>query len=168
MNLNSILGDPEAFVKSLIAELGQVGIDIGKNTIDHLCYKPETYAEYEKLKMELEKVGELLAEAIINKRPIATYELFTPLIINGFAIPLIELAAPKPGVIKKSHFEHFEVVLKDESLIEFKQKHRALDWDSSKIQDIYNPDITVKLNSGLVKFHPESLKVVIARENARR
>jgi predicted metalloenzyme YecM len=167
MNLNSILGDPEPFVKSLIAELRQVGIDIGKNTIDHICYKPEIYAEYEKLKRDLGNIGELLAEAMINKRPIATYELTTPLLINGYVIPLIELAAPKPGVVKKSHYEHFEVVLKDESLIEFKRRYHALDWDTSKIQDVYNPDITVKLKSGLVKFHPESLKTVIVRENAR-
>ncbi len=167
MNLIKLLGDPTDFVLKILRELKDLEIHLDRNAIDHLCFKPETFEEYQDLKIKINNEGQLLSEAIINKRPISTFELHQPYIIDDYPIPLLELAAPKPLQNKKSHFEHFEVVTNDWNLRSFYQKFQGLNWDLSKIDDKVNPDITLHLKNGLVKFHPTSLKDVIEKEKAK-
>jgi predicted metalloenzyme YecM len=79
--------------------------------IDHLCFRVETADEYEAYRDTFSGLGDLLTEMNLNGRPIATFELHTPIQYKTWLIKLIELPAPKKGKAVKTGFEHLEMVV---------------------------------------------------------
>lgn len=111
-------------------------------------------------------VATLLSEAFINGRPIASYKLKQAIDLgDGHAVSVIELPAPKPGSAYAEGFEHIEVVTR-QSLAEFIQAQTGLPLDLRNAKAKINADVSLRLPSGLVKFHETSLEAVIAAEVA--
>ena len=164
MNFDNFIDSSHNFLEPLLKEFTSAKL-IGKNDIiDHICYKPKLFSEYEVLKkLIINANNQLLSEVIINGRPIATYKLKTAINRSGFTIDYLELAAPKLGHHKESAWDHIEVVVKS-TLKEFRSKNSHHKWNSSNIDSKLNPDISLKLASGIVKFHTSPLSKIINTE----
>ena len=81
------------FCLPLLAELRVLGLMQHIQFIDHACYRVADLKQYQILKSKFAELGELLTEANVNGRPIATFKLFHPVQIDSsISIPLIEPA----------------------------------------------------------------------------
>lgn len=152
------------FVSQLLAELAATGVTISQPTVDHLCYRAATLQEYRALCAVLAEVGTLLVEGMIGGRPIATYQLHQPLLVDEVQVPCIELAAPKPGRVHQAGLEHIELVVP--SLQALVECHPELPFKTGNMLDSRNPDVALMLPSGQIKFHLRPLAEVIAEEVA--
>ncbi len=161
--LISAMGD---FCRTMLDELRELGLVGQAIEMDHACYRVSTGEKYEALKLELESCAILLSEAFVNGRPIASYQLHTPIKVDDeFTVEVLELPAPKPGRNYSDGFEHVEVVLKVPLEI-FMAQHPDLRFDTGNQHAAINRDVAVKLKGGVVKFHETSLEQVIAQEQA--
>ena len=160
---------------------------------DHVCYRIETQGSYDKLVESLRadtKSWKLLIESLVGGRPIATFELLSPITCrHDRKISVIEIPSPKAGSPYSEGLEHVEFVLTKasgepytrspandvlhQSVFEnFMTSHDNLNWSSkAKSKDI-NPDVSLKLeleSFGIcsVKFHLMPLAEVIEYEKAQ-
>ncbi len=156
--------DGQRFLKSLLKELTDMGMDLSGNTIDHLCYRVENEHQYKSLKDDLAKIGTLLTEANVNGRPISTYRLHEPLKYQSHSISLIELPAPKSGTCYRLGFEHAEVVIRQHlSSIEKQYPHLKFLYGGNRN---VNHELSLKTKIGQIKFHYQPLDRVIEIENS--
>tara|TARA_B110001454_G_scaffold219201_1_gene251913 strand:- start:56814 stop:57848 length:1035 start_codon:yes stop_codon:yes gene_type:complete len=132
--------------------------------IDHLCFRSESIDEYEAYRDVFSALGELLTEMNVNGRPIATFELHTPIQYKQWLIKLIELPAPKKGKSVTTGFEHFEIVV-DRSLEQLAKQYAKLEWDKSGLEKTFNPELELPLGDAAIKLHNLSLKSVINFEH---
>jgi len=153
------------FLDKATACMDAVNLDIQNWSIDHLCYRVETFDRYEEVKLLLSCIGTLLGESDVGGRPIATYKLFAPIRFAERIIDLIELPAPKPGKNCAEGFEHLEIVLP----IPFQrlmERHPNLQFDTSGLKKPFNQELKLPLEDGIgIKFHHLSLESVINLEN---
>jgi len=157
------LPHPEAFLEQLFAGLELVGVDVSGMHLDHLCYRVGTTERYAQLKQALCDDGELLAETIIGRRPIATFRLHAPIIHGHRAIQLVELPAPKPGRPYAEGWEHAEFVV-NEDLLPFTERHPLVTWDLGDLNKPVNASVRIRLGDIRVKFHRMTLDEVIRLE----
>lgn len=155
--LKDILPSPQSFLKNIFKELQDLNINISKFECDHICYRVETYSKYLELKEKLHQVGTLVGEESINSRPISVFKLNRPLEFKGVKIPCIELPAPKKYSPYKERWEHVEFVLTT-SFETFMKQYPKLVFEKNNMNKSINPDISIKLPSGVVKFHPISIE----------
>jgi uncharacterized protein len=132
-------------------------------SIDHLCYRVETLAEYDSVKQEFFALGDLLIESEVNGRLISTFKLFEPIEYEGNHISVVELPAPKKGKPTKTGFEHIEIVC-DLSFDELKSALTGLSLDESGLKKPFNKELEVLLGDFAVKYHHISLASVIRLE----
>mgnify|MGYP001152139331 CR=1 FL=1 len=151
------------FLEKIEADLKMLGLNLDDFFIDHICYRVSSTLRYDELKSELEKDHNLLHEAMISNRPIATFKLFKPIVYKHHRIPLLELPAPKEEADYKEGFEHIECVI-DESFVNFSSKYENVDFDWKGAQKSHNPELRLKLGKLSVKFHHTSLEDVINNE----
>lgn len=164
-NLTSILGSPDTFLDALFTELSRNAIPLDGLYMDHICYRVETMAEYEYLRTELLKIGQLLSDKTIGGRPIAVIEIHDSYYYQNREISIIELPAPKKGSPYKTGYEHVEFVT-GTPLESFIFQHPSIKFNLSGINKPVNRDIRLQLETGAVKFHELSLKEVIEIEEA--
>lgn len=82
------------FCEKLISQLEQAGFIEDISQIDHACYRVSDLKSYESYKRIFSDCGQLLSEAYINGRPIATYKLNQAITLDArFKIDVIELPA---------------------------------------------------------------------------
>jgi predicted metalloenzyme YecM len=162
--LQDIIGNSTEFLTKIFSELKEHGVSTDWE-IDHLCYRVSSLDRYEVKKAELQTVGTLLTEAKVSGRLIATFKLHVPIHFQNKRIPLVELPAPKAGRQDIEGLQHFEFVIPDD-LLKFAGRYPHLEFDIRGASKKINPDIALDLPSGEVKFHNESLEVVIERELA--
>lgn len=112
-SLTEIIGDPLIFLKDLFSMLSDIELDVEKYELDHICYRVESLDEYKQKKDELNDLGELLVESMVNGRLISTFKLINPIEFEKRKIYLIELPAPKKGHAYASGLEHVEFVTKE-------------------------------------------------------
>lgn len=154
----------EQFFRELNTELLNMGIDLRGKHVDHLCYRVSTDAEYQEVKTQLCLQSELLGEAMIAGRPIATFRMNEPFCVDGFSIPLLELPAPKSNSPYSTGFEHAEVVLKESfESIEKKYPHCRFEQNGRKN---LNPELEVVTPAGKLKFHHHPLDRILQIEQA--
>eukprot|EP00762_Andalucia_godoyi_P000978 ANDGO_03837.mRNA.1 hypothetical protein SAMD00019534_010850 len=173
--------ESESFLQTLLAVMKREHIQVEGLVCDHLCYRVSSESEYQQLKTELENgkdvySAELLAETLINGRPIATYAFRNaPLAAVDFdghtyAPWLLELPCPKPGSTYVSGFEHAEFVLapKYTSIQQFLEAHpAAIQWDLAAMKKTINADARFVVNKNMsAKFHMQPLDKVIEFELA--
>ncbi len=158
------------FLGSFTSELDRTGLTIDIEAIDHLCLRVTSLSEYETWKVELSGLGTLLTESYINGRPIAVFKLQSPIKSASFWVDVIELPAPKPGRSYAFGFEHIEAVCKFplENLL---ARRSELPFSLENYHATINRDVQLKLASGLIKFHDQSLEEIIrdeASENEKK
>ena len=110
-------------------------LDVSAYEADHVCWRTETWEEYEELVGSLKEYKdnknkngccELLIESNIGGRPIATFSLHQGIIVppratasasmkrsSSRSIHVIEIPAPKEGSFYKRGLEHVEFVIGD-------------------------------------------------------
>ena len=93
------VGPLRPFLSTLLNSLHQRGIpwdEFASRLINHVCYRCTTSREYLDVKDKLininANIGSLAVEGMIRGMPIATVQLHTPYVFDGWAIPVIELA----------------------------------------------------------------------------
>ncbi len=156
------------FLELLFDDLAQVGVRPEAHwDIDHLCYRTSTAAEYDSLKLAFEDLGDLLIEAPVNGRLIATFKLQKAIYFRGFVIDLLELPAPKPGKLTPTGFEHMEVVC-DVSFTELQDRYPGLNFDRQGLSKDLNRELELCLGPRNVKFHHASLESIIRLEENSR
>ncbi|MGL5037829.1 MAG: VOC family protein [Aeromonas sp.] len=160
--LDSELGLMAPFVAQLLTELAASGVTLSRYEADHLCYRAATLPDYQHLTQVLAQAGTLLVEGMIGGRPIATFTLYQPLQVGEMTIACIELAAPKPGRLHQAGLEHIELVVP--SLEVLVERYPHLPFKTTNIRDHRNPDISLMLPSGQIKFHLSPLADIIAQE----
>lgn len=152
------------FSLKILERLKEVGLEDQFSSIDHICYRVKTIEDYEKWKGYLRAQGQLLSEAYINGRPIASFKLHNELIVTSFyKINVIELPAPKPGRECQEGFEHIELV-STSSLENLIEKFSTIKFNTDNFSAVVNRDISLSFEEGLVKFHEESLEDIIKKE----
>lgn len=162
--LVEIIGDYDAFLAEIDLEMAQRGIsprDLVQ--LDHICYRTETTQQYEAKKEQLHAVAKLLGEVSVAGRPISTFKLHDPLMWYDRRIDAIELPAPKASSPYPEGLEHAEFVICD-SLAEFMEKYKHLEFDTKSIGRLPNPEIGLKLGRYGVKFHIVALTHVVFLE----
>ena len=156
MNAADFLNGAQVFLDGVCAELQTKNCLEFAKKIDHLCYRVESWERYEILKAIAEQHGSLLAESMVNGRPIASYKLHSPLMsLGGAKVSVLEIPAPKPGTSYKQGFEHVEIVAN----LKLVQENPHL-----KDRVVLDTEIHWKLDTSLVKFHEQSLEDVIKKE----
>lgn len=165
-----MLPDHRPFLDHLFTALEASPGSLDHLFLDHLCYRVETLAAYERLRDVLAHENELLAESLIGGRRIATFKLAEPLPYRHRLIPLLELPEPKAGSFYAEGWEHVEFVT-DRPLAEFADHlptllaATATRFDRKGMGKARNADLRVKLEREMsVKFHERSLEVVIQEE----
>ena len=152
------------FTQELVRHVEALGLGDLSGSIDHVCYRSASVEHYEVVKRRLRSCAQLLSEAFINRRPIATYRLRQPVRLRGGStIDVVELPSPKPGVPSKCGFEHIEIVT-SEPLELFMSKHSRMPFNTANFGAAVNRDVSLTLPSGVVKFHEARLDEIIQRE----
>lgn len=157
--------DATRFLDSMISELKGAGLLTAIDVIDHICLRVTSLTEYEAWKTQLATFAVILTEAYINGRPIAVYKLNVSLKSGDFCVDVVELPAPKPDRHYAVGFEHIEAVCKI-ALADLLAQRSDLIFSLENFNAPINRDLQLKLNTGLIKFHDQSLEALIVEEAA--
>ena len=149
--------DYPGFLNRFIEKIEEKGIDVSGLEMDHIAYRASSKEEYEMMKTEFMKEGDLVDDAIVDGRRVAIYKLRHPIYFRNYLIPALELIEPKAGQNVKSGLEHAEFVLKV-PFSEFMDKYPDLPWDTTTMDRKDFPHLKLKLDENMVvKFHPKSI-----------
>lgn len=155
----------ENFMTTLTAKLVDAGIPAESMKSDHLCFRVRTDQEYTFYRAALADHGQLLTEANVNGRAIATFRLTSAFQTDCHEVPLLELPAPKQGTSYLTGFEHAEFLI-NESFSSFRSRYPQLNFEERGNQTL-NPELCLKFDQGMqVKFHHLALDRVIEFESA--
>jgi predicted metalloenzyme YecM len=167
--------------------LSQYDIDVTDKEIDHLCMR------FDKKEIVDELVNHLVLEKgayIISKKKIAGRDIFIlklaePIKFLGHDVYFLELPYPKVGHAFANGWEHFEVVLEsdastpDEMLEIFHSNFPHVNLSELLDQKVItigapivdegkqapNPDVTIRGDGLVIKFHPASIEKIVEAEN---
>jgi len=163
--MKDLIGDYEAFVDNVNQGLARCGIGRSELAMmDHICYRVETNERYDEMKRKMGERAVLLGETEISGRLIATFECTTPLEVDGWRIPCIELPQPKDGSPYPEGLEHAELVTVS-GLDLFESQHAGLPFNHAGMSKKINPELGLKHEGISVKFHEQPLGAVVRIEN---
>lgn len=148
------------FLDQIFKNIKHNQIDLKNYSIDHICYRTSSEANYLEVKNTFSQIATLLIESIVNGRMIATYKLHNPIVYNQYIIDLIEVPAPKIGKNTIEGFEHIEVVA-DSHFSQIQMMNPNLNFISNGVNKKINPEIEIEFNNCALKFHNQSLEQVI-------
>ena len=155
------------FLSELFRDLSEKNIEVKKEwQIDHLCYRVDSLARYQQLKMEFADFAELLIESEVNGRLISTFKLYESIKFRDWSIGVVELPAPKISKPTIEGFEHVEVVV-DIPFSEIEAKYSHLRLDRGGLLKTLNPELEIVLGLRNIKFHHMTLEQVIDFEKAQ-
>jgi predicted metalloenzyme YecM len=110
--VGDIIGDYRGFVAQQHARLLARGIDIRPYPLSHLAVRVAEWEQYVHVRTLLERHATANLENVWNGRPISMILLVTPLeVLDGTAVPLIELIPPVHQRVYKMGLEHLGVVV---------------------------------------------------------
>lgn len=141
------------FLDLFTQEINKTGIDVSKYNLDHVAFQTSSSEDYEKTKLEFEKLSHLEHEALVSNRRVGVFKLENTIQYKNNIITAIELLEPRSDQICSSHWEHAEFVI-NEPYKELMTRYPNLNWDVSSMETpIYN-HLKLKLNDSMqVKFH---------------
>ena len=109
-----IIGDYRAFAAQQRDRLLARGIDIAPYTLSHLAYRVPEWDQYVHVRTRLERHATANRENVWNGRPISLIVPAEPLeVLDGKAVPLIELIPPVHQRVYRMGLEHLGVVVGD-------------------------------------------------------
>ncbi|MFT8210206.1 MAG: VOC family protein [Symbiopectobacterium sp.] len=170
--------DLARFEQALLQLADTLALDLSQFDADHIALRCNQSTTAEQWKETLLTIGVLISENQINGRPICLFSLNEKIVVGPWKIDCIELPWPGQRFYPNEGWEHVELVLAGDS----ETLHaRALACLSD--QALASPRITLKFsqpgsdkerlpNSTLavsdgattIKFHPYSIREVIASE----
>lgn len=170
--------DIDRFTASLLALADRLGLILEGLEADHISLRCHQNTTAERWKTGLTSCGKMFSENMINGRPICLFALDRPLQIGPLQIDVVEL--PWPGNKRYPHegWEHIEIVLRgdpetvaaralsmmsDEGL---SQQGISVKTSSPQGENerLPNPTLAVSDGQTTIKFHPWSLKEIVASE----
>ena len=165
--VGEIIGDYRGFVAQQHARLLAHGIDIRPYALSHVAVRVAEWDQYVHVRTLLERHAIANLENVWNGRPISKILLGTPLeVLDGTAVPLIELIPPVHQRVYKMGLEHLGVVV-GEGVDAFSREHRAA-LTGQQFQSANNePYYTLFEDFTHVKFYRRSLHDVCVLEGAR-
>lgn len=145
---------------------------------DHVSVRCHQLATAERWRRGFMQCATLLSEKDINGRPICLFDLQQPLQIAGMMIDCVELPYPGNKVYRTEGWEHIELViacapealhqqalaiLSDRGLL---QRGVKLKFSSpeGRGEQLVNPTLAVTDGNITIKFHPYSIREVVASE----
>ncbi len=124
--VEDIIGDYKAFAALQRDRLLTRGIDITPYELSHICYRVPEWDEYVRVRGLLERHAVANREGFWNGRPMSLI-LFDHLeVLEGKAMPMIELIPPVHQRVYKMGLEHIGFVIGEEGFDEFKRAHRPV------------------------------------------
>ena len=112
--MEDILGDYRAFAAQQRDRLLALGIDIAPYGLSHLAFRVPEWDQYVHVRTRLERHATANCENFWNGRPISLIVPAEPLeVLDGKAVPLIELIPPVHQRVYKMGLEHLGVVVGD-------------------------------------------------------
>ena len=165
--VGDIIGDYRGFVAQQHARLLARGIDIRPYPLSHLAVRVAEWDQYVHVRTLLERHATANHENVWNGRPISMILLVTPLeVLDGTAVPLIELIPPVHQRVYKMGLEHLGVVV-GKGVDAFSREHRAA-LTGQQFQSANNePYYTLFEDFTHVKFYRRSLYDACVLEGAR-
>ena len=176
--LSDLANDLPFFLQCLYDLMGRLGLDLNDLEVDHIAVRCHQNTTAERWKTGFLQHGVLLSEKEINGRPIALFDLTTPLQMGPWKISVVEL--PWPGEKRYRHegWEHIEIVLRGEES-ELATRALALCSDAGLSEPgisiknsapkgqgerLANPTLALSDGRVTIKFHPWSLKEIVESE----
>ena len=121
-----IIGDYKAFAAQQRDRLLTRGIDIEPYALSHIAYRVAEWDEYVKVRGLLERHAFANRENLWNGRPISLI-LFDQLeVLDGKALPMIELIPPVHQRVYKMGCEHLGVVVGEAAFDAFVETHKPV------------------------------------------
>jgi predicted metalloenzyme YecM len=122
-----IIGDYQAFAAQQRDRLLTRGIDIAPYALSHLCYRVPEWEQYVRVRTQLERHARANRENVWNGRPMS---LIVPAerleVLDGKAVPLIELIPPVHQRVYKMGLEHMGVVVGEDGFDAFVETHKPV------------------------------------------
>ncbi|ANS43372.1 VOC family protein [Serratia inhibens] len=178
--LNDLALDLPRFELALSQFAEKLHLDLSQFSADHISVRCHQNTTAERWRQGLLQCGSLLSEATIKGRPICLFDLQQPLQVGPWLIDCVEL--PYPGEKRYPHegWEHVELVLSgdpaslyaralshlpDEALLApgIKLKQSSPRGESERLP---NPTLAITDGSVTIKFHPYSIRDIVASEQA--
>lgn len=162
LDIAVVLGDYRSFITELLRRVQLANIQVEGASIDHICYRVATAAEYAAMRTSLLPFSSDCATTTHNGREFSIFRLKLPLIVSGYQIYLVELPSPKEGSTYRNGLEHIEIVVS--GFPKFTQSHRS-QWTGSAGEASFDASVHVTFDDGLtVKFHAHPLDEVIQHQ----
>lgn len=176
--LVDLSNDLARFTASLYELADRLELQLDGLNADHIAVRCHQVATAERWKKGFLRHGVLFSEKIIHGRPIALFELTTPLKVGPWEIGVVELPWPGERVYRHEGWEHVEIVLSgdpqtlsaralalfaDEGLSKpgLSIKNSAPKGEGERLP---NPTLAVSNGTVTLKFHPWSLKEIVKSE----
>jgi len=156
-----IIGDYRAFAAEQRDRLLARGIDITPFALSHLAFRVPEWDQYVHVRTLLERHAVANREKVWNGRPISLIVPAEPLeVLDGKAVPLIELIPPVHQRVYKMGMEHFGVVV-GEVVDAFSREHREV-LTGQQFQNRWNEPYYVLFEDFThVKFYRLSLRASV-------
>jgi predicted metalloenzyme YecM len=147
------------FLNTLFEEAEKLNLDLSNLELDHIAYQVTSSEDYDEIKNNFLKLGNLINEKIIGNRRVAVFKLNNPISHQKYSIWALELVEPKKQQKCESQLQHAEFIYTEdfEKLI---NKYPNIHWDTSSIDNNEFSHLKLNLKNGLtIKFvHTPILK----------
>lgn len=176
--LNDLALDLPRFEQALNRFAEKLHLDLTQFSADHISVRCHQNTTADRWCEGLQQCGSLLSEAIIKGRPIYLFDLQQPLKVGPWQIDCIELPYPGDKRYPQEGWEHVELVLAgdpatlyaralaqlpDEALLAqgIKLKQSSPQTEGERLP---NPTLAITDGTVTIKFHPYSIRDVVASE----
>jgi len=159
--MEQLIGDYKIFFSYLYKHLTEIDIPIEGFALSHLNYRVATMHEYETTRERLKDFSKEFVETQFNGRAVSVFILKEPLVLaKGFAVPLIELPAPREAHTYPTGLEHLGINVGDK-LPEFKEKYKDIITGVKDRRPYCYPAFITFENGITAKFYERSLREVV-------
>ncbi len=162
MQIEQLIGNYQAFFSDLLHRLKKVGISMSGMPMSHLLYRVATIPEYEALRDQLKVFCSEFVETQFNGRAVSVLILKKPLMLeDGFAVSMIELAAPRSVHMYPSGLESIGMVV-GKTLPQFIKQHSNVLTGVKDHGEHCQPAFITFENDKTAKFYDISLREIVA------
>jgi predicted metalloenzyme YecM len=168
--IEDIIGDYRAFAARQRDRLLTRGIDIAPYGLSHLAFRVPEWDQYVHVRTLLERHAVANRENVWNGRPISLIVPHPPLeVLDGKAVPLIELIPPVHQRVYRMGLEHLGVVVGEDAFDAFVVTHKPVLTGQQFQGPASTPDPVYILFEDFthVKFYRLSLRDSVERFEGR-
>jgi predicted metalloenzyme YecM len=160
-----IIGDYRGFAAQQRDRLLARGIDIDPYALSHIAYRVPEWDEYVKVRGLLERHAVANRENVWNGRPISMIVFDRLEVLDGKALPMIELIPPVHQRVYKMGCEHLGVVIGEAGFDAFVETHKPV-LTGQQFQgpnSVPDPVYILMEDFTHVKFYRASLQASVER-----